>query len=446
MIRNRFRVAALSALLISLPAAGLFAQEAKSAIDSGNSAWILMAAALVLLMTVPGLALFYGGMVRHKNVLSTFYYSFICAVIVSALWVLFQYSAAFGKDVGGIIGSLDKAFFNGIGNNSVYPGQTIPESVFSAYQMMFAIITVALISGAVVERMSFSAWIVFAAIWSSLIYAPLAHWVWGGGWMSHLGSLFGRPDIGVLDFAGGLVVHISSGVSALVAALYLGKRDGYPHEAILPSNIPFTFIGAGLLWFGWFGFNAGSAIMANGQAGSAFMVTNTSAVFGAITWIVLEWIINKKPSMIGGVSGLVAGLATITPASGFVSVQTALFVGIAASIVSFFFVARVKAFFKYDDSLDAFGIHGVGGFLGILVTGLFAVPAIGGKAGLFSGEPVQFLVQLIAGLVGAAFAGVGTFLILLLVDKVFRLKVRVSVQAETAGLDISHHGEKAESK
>lgn len=417
-----------------------------SAINAGDTAWILISSALVLLMTVPGLAIFYGGMVRHKNILSTFYYSFSSAVIVSALWVLVQYSLAFGNDIGGIIGSLHKAFFNGVGNNAVYPGQTIPENVFSAFQMMFAIITVALISGAVVERMRFSAWVLFAVLWSLLIYAPLAHWVWGGGWLSRIGSLFGRPDLGVLDFAGGLVVHISSGVSALVAAIYLGRREGYPHEAILPNNIALTFIGTGLLWFGWFGFNAGSAIASNGQAGNTFMVTNTAAVFGAITWIVIEWIRNRKPSVIGGVSGLVAGLATITPVSGYVDIRFAILIGILAALASYLFVAYVKAFFKYDDSLDAFGIHGVGGTLGVLFAGLFANPAVGGKSGLLYGNSVQFLVQLIGIGTGILLAAGGTFLILFFIDKVLRVKVRVSEEQETGGLDLSMHGEKAESK
>lgn len=415
-------------------------------INSGDTSWLLISSALVLLMTVPGLALFYGGMVRHKNVLSTFYYSFICAVIVSALWVVVQYSLSFGKDVGGIIGSLDKAFFNGIGNNTVYPGQAIPEYVFSAFQMMFAIITVALISGAIVERMQFSAWVVFVVLWSLLVYTPLAHWVWGGGWLSTVGKFFGRPDLGVMDFAGGLVVHISSGLSALTAALYIGRRIGYPKEAIMPNNIALTFIGTGLLWFGWFGFNAGSAIASNGQAGSAFMVTNTAAVFGALTWILIEWVKNKKPSVVGGVSGLVAGLATITPASGFVDIKGAILIGIMASLVSYFFVAKVKGKFKYDDSLDAFGIHGVGGTLGILMAGLIANPLVGGKAGLFYGVPLQFVIQLIGAAVGIVLAVAGTALILFIIEKVFRMKLRVSEADETSGLDLSLHGERVESK
>ena len=435
-------------LIMFFVSSSVFGQSSETAvvINAGDTSWLLISSALVLLMTVPGLALFYGGMVRHKNVLSTFYYSFSSAIIVSALWVLVQYTLAFGKDIGGIIGSLDKAFFNGIGNNTVYPGQTIPEFVFSAFQMMFAIITVALISGSVVERMSFKAWILFVVLWSLLIYTPLAHWVWGGGWLSQVGKLFGKPDLGVIDFAGGLVVHISSGISALVAALWLGKRIGYPKEAILPNNIALTFIGTGLLWFGWFGFNAGSAIASNGQAGSAFLVTNTAAVFASITWIIIEWIKNKKPSVIGGVSGLVAGLATITPASGFVSIKSAILIGILASLISFFFVSKIKAIFKYDDSLDVFGIHGVGGTIGILFAGLLANPAIGGKSGLFFGSPVQFIVQIVGIIIGYALSIGGTIIILLLIEKVFRIPLRVNTDEEVSGLDIILHGERVESK
>ncbi len=434
-------------LMIVFSAAIIYGQDTAAAvINSGDTSWLLMSSALVLLMTVPGLALFYGGMVRHKNILSTFYYSFSSAIIVSALWVIVQYTLAFGKDAGGIIGSLEKAFFNGIGNNTVYPGQTIPEYVFSAFQMMFAIITVALISGSVVERMNFKAWILFVILWSLLVYTPLAHWVWGGGWLSSIGKLFGKPDLGVLDFAGGLVVHISSGISALVAAIYLGKRIGYPKEAILPNNVAMTFIGTGLLWFGWFGFNAGSAIASNGQAGSAFLVTNTAAVFASITWIIIEWIRNKKPSMIGGVSGLVAGLATITPASGFVSIRTAILIGIAASLISYYFVAIVKNHFKYDDSLDVFGVHGIGGTIGILFAGLFANPSIGGKAGLFFGVPVQFIIQIIGAAAGYLLAICGTIIILFLIEKVFRIPLRVVSAEEVTGLDLAQHGERAETK
>lgn len=383
---------------------------------------------------------------QEKNVLATVYYSFAAAIIVSILWVLGQYSLAFGNDVAGIFGNLDKALFNGVGINSVYPGQTIPENVFAVYQLMFAIITVALISGAVVERLSFGAWIVFVTIWSILIYSPLAHWVWGGGWMSKLGALFGQPNLGTMDFAGGLVVHISSGISALVCVLYLGPRVNYEKDTILPNSILTTFIGAGLLWFGWFGFNAGSALQSNGLAGNAFLVTNTAAAFGALVWIVIEWIRNKKPSIIGGTSGLVAGLATITPASGYVDVLGAIIIGTLAGLCTYMFVALIKKALKYDDSLDAFGIHGVSGTLGILLTGFLANPAICGKAGLFYGGTggIQLLIQTLSALIGIVFSAVGTILILLLIEKVFGLKMRVEKHHEIGGLDVAMHGEREE--
>jgi Amt family ammonium transporter len=355
---------------------------------------------------------------------------------------------AFGKDAGGFIGwSVDKFFFGSIGNNSVYPGAgTIPETVFSMFQMMFAIITVALISGAVVERMNFKAWVVFVVLWALLIYAPIAHWVWGGGWLSTLGNLFGwsynGKPLGTLDFAGGLVVHISSGVSALVAILYIGKRIGFEKEAVLPNSVPLTFIGTGLLWFGWFGFNAGSAVASNGLAGNAFLVTNTAAVFAAITWIAIEWFTIKKPSIIGGTSGLVAGLATITPASGFVDVRSAILIGILAGMVAYIFVTKIKKALKYDDSLDVFNIHGVGGTLGILCAGLLANPAIGGAAGLFYGNPAQFFVQLFSAIAGYLYAGIGTLLILIFIDKVLHIKLRVAPEHEIYGLDMVLHGEK----
>ncbi len=425
-------------IFITACSVSLFAQSGAPA-NSGDTAWILTSSALVLLMTMPALAIFYGGMVRKKNILSTMYYSFAAAVIVSALWILFQYSLAFGKDTGGIIGNLDKFLFMGITKDSV--SGSVPEFVFSAFQMMFAIITVALISGAVVERMNFGAWIVFVVLWTLIVYTPLAHWVWGGGWLSKLGNLIGAPGLGTLDFAGGLVVHLSSGVSALVAVLYLGERKNIKKDPVMPNSIVLTFIGAGLLWFGWFGFNAGSALVSGGLAGSAFMVTNTAAVFGALTWMLIEWIRIKKPSVIGGTSGLVAGLATITPASGYVDIPAAILIGILAGLCTYFFVAIVKKALGYDDSLDAFGIHGVSGTIGILLTGLFANPIVGGAAGLFYGRPAQFFVQLISAGVGIVLSVAGTLFILILIEKVFRIKLRVTDQVESAGLDMALHGE-----
>ena len=335
-----------------LGSVSMFAEgSAPPTANSGDTAWILVSAALVLLMTVPALALFYGGMSRKKNVLSTVYYSFSAAIVVSIMWVAFQYSMAFGgKDVMGLFGNLDKAFMHGVGINSL--SGTIPESVFAVFQMTFAIITVALISGAIVERFKFGAWMVFIVLWSLVVYTPLAHWVWSAdGWIFKMGAL---------DFAGGLVVHISSGVSALVAAIFIGERVRYKKEAMLPSNIPYVFIGATLLWFGWFGFNAGSALGANGLAGNAFLVTNTAAAVAALTWMVIEWFVHGKPSVIGAASGLVAGLVAITPAAGFVNTEAAFVIGIVVSILCFLFVAKVKKAFGYDDSLDAFGVHGIG--------------------------------------------------------------------------------------
>lgn len=431
----------LMLLFLSLPATA-FAQNTGNALNTGDTAWILTSSALVLLMTMPGLAIFYGGMVRKKNLLSTMYYSFGAAVLVSALWVLGLYSLSFGPSIGGFIGNLSKAFFNGVGTASLTG--TIPESVFSVYQMMFAIITVALISGALVERLNFGAWAIFIVLWSTLVYAPLAHWVWGGGWLSKIGGWFGLPGTGVLDFAGGLVVHISSGISALVAVIYLGERHNVKKDVILPNSIALTFIGTGLLWFGWFGFNAGSALGANGLAGNAFLTTNTAAVFGAIVWMIIEWARNGKPSVIGGTSGLVAGLATITPAAGFVDVKAAILIGILAGLVTYFFVAFVKKALGYDDSLDAFGIHGISGTLGILLTGLFANPAINGAKGLFFGNPAQFFIQLIGALIGILFSGGLTLLILLFIEKVLRIKLRVSREDEISGLDMALHGEREE--
>jgi ammonium transporter, Amt family len=421
-------------ILILVPALSAFAQ-----VSAGDTAWILTSSALVLLMTMPGLAIFYGGMVRKKNILSTMYYSFAAAVIVSALWVLVQYSLSFGADVGGLIGDLRKALFLSVDKDSIVG--TIPEQVFSAFQLMFAIITVALVSGAVVERMRFSAWLAFVVLWSLLVYAPLAHWVWGGGWLSRLGDLIGVPGVATLDFAGGLVVHISSGVSALVAVLYIGERIDYSKDQVQPNSIVLTFTGCGLLWFGWFGFNAGSALGASGLAGSAFMATNTAAVFGALTWMALEWVRIRKPSVIGGTSGLVAGLATITPAAGFVDVRAAIVIGVLAGLATYASVALVKKRVGYDDSLDAFGIHGVSGTVGILLTGVFASPAVGGVAGLLYGNPGQLLVQLIAAVAGIALSVVGTLLILVVIEKVLGIRLRMSAQEEISGLDMSLHGE-----
>lgn len=433
IISSKTLVMFLFTLLFSF---NVFAEEAApSPINTGDTAWILMSSAMVLLMTMPALGLFYGGMVRKKNILSTFYYSFGAAIVVSILWVVGLYSLSFGgADIKSIIGNLDKVMLKGVEMTSIYPtAPSIPELVFSFFQLTFAIITVALISGALVERMRFSAWLIFAAAWSIVVYAPLAHMVWNPD-----GVLF---KLGALDFAGGLVVHISSGVSALVACLMLGERVRYKKEAMMPSNIPYVFIGASLLWFGWFGFNGGSALGANALAGSAVLVTNTCAAVAALTWMAIEWKSHGKPSIIGAASGLVAGLVAITPAAGFVDVNAAVIMGLIVSPLCYFFVVKVKKHFNYDDSLDAFGIHGVGGTFGAIATGLFANPKINSLGtGLFYGNPKQLWIQLISVGVGYATAIIGTVIVITILKKL--VKVRVEPQEEINGLDLVLHGER----
>jgi len=405
----------------------------QAAADTGDTAFVMISAALVLIMT-PGLALFYGGMVRRKNVLSILMQCFIVMCLVSVQWVLFGYSLSFGPDLGHLIGSLKWAGLSGVGQ-SPYPGYTatIPHQVFMLFQLMFAIITAALITGSFAERMRFPGFLVFILLWTTFVYDPLAHWVWGiGGWLRGLGAL---------DFAGGTVVHISSGVSGLIAALILGRRKGYGSEPILPHYLPMTVLGAALLWFGWFGFNAGSALAANGLAASAFMVTNTAAAMAALSWVFVEWFHHGKPTMLGAVSGGVAGLVAITPASGFVGPMSALVIGLAAGVVCYLAVSVLKARFGYDDSLDVFGVHGVGGTWGALATGLFASTAINpaGANGLFYGNPAQFLIQLASVLTTWAFAAVLTTVILKTISLVTRL--RVTEDDEEQGLDLSQHGE-----
>ncbi len=333
-------------------------------IDTGDTAWMIVATAFVMLMTLPGLALFYGGLAKRKDSLNTMAMSFVTYCIVSFLWVLYGFSFTFGTDIGGIIGSAEKLLLSGVGTNSINDlAKTIPEYVYVVYQMTFAAITVALASGAYIERMKFSAWVLFSILWMTLVYVPVAHWVWGGGFLAKLGAL---------DFAGGTVVHVNAGVAALVGALVLGKR----HEvALKPSNLTLVVTGAGLLWFGWFGFNAGSALAANGLAGAAFINTNTAAALAAISWMFTEWMHTKKPTVLGLASGAVAGLVAITPAAGFVNIKGAIIIGILAGMIPYVAVAGIKAKLGYDDSLDAFGIHGVGGMLGAILTGIFADPA-----------------------------------------------------------------------
>jgi Amt family ammonium transporter len=416
-------------------AAGVAAAEAASPaprIDTGDTAWILISTALVMLMT-PGLALFYGGMVRRKNVLGTIMHSFVAIALVSVQWILFGYSLAFGPDSHGLIGNLSWAGLNGVGltPNADY-APTVPHLAFMIYQAMFAVITPALISGAFAERMKFSAYIIFTLVWTTIVYDPVAHWVWGtGGWLKQLG---------VLDFAGGIVVHASSGFSALAAALYIGKRKGFLHEPMPPHDLPMTVLGAGLLWFGWFGFNAGSALSSGGLATMAFVTTHTAAVAATLTWVFVEWYHRGKPTMFGAATGAIAGLATITPAAGFVGPMPALVIGIAAGLLCYT-ALNAKTKFKYDDSLDAFGVHGVGGTLGTVAVGLFASLAINsaGANGMFFGNPRQLAVQAGAVALIALYSFVVSLVLFKIIEKV--VGVRVDVEQETEGLDITQHGE-----
>jgi Amt family ammonium transporter len=407
---------------------------------SGDNAWMLTSAALVLLMTGPGLALFYGGLVRKKNVLGTMMQSFAMMAVVTVLWALVTYSLAFGSG-NAFIGGLHNVFLRGVGLDPSPYAPTIPLQTFMVYQLMFAIITPALITGAFAERMKFSAMLVFMVLWTVVVYSPMAHMVWGVGGL--LNAATGKFPC--LDFAGGTVVHVTSGVSALITALYLGKRIGYPKEAMQPHSVVLSFIGACLLWVGWFGFNAGSALAAGTLATSAFVATHFGAAAAALGWSAAEWIRNGKPSCLGAISGAVAGLVAITPASGFVSPMAAIAIGLIAGAFCFFMVVRVKIWFGYDDSLDAFGVHGAGGTIGALLTGVFARSAINpvfgaGKAtGLLEGNMHQILNQAMGVGIAWGLAIVGTLAILVLVDKTIGL--RVSVEQEVEGLDLSQHGE-----
>lgn len=398
-------------------------------IDTGDTAWILISSALVLCMTLPGLALFYGGLVRGKNVLGTIMHTMVILCLISLVWVLCGYSLAFGPDNGGLIGGLEWVGLQGVGlEPSVSYAPTVPHQVFMMFQLMFAAITVALITGSFAERMKFKALLLFSVLWSLFVYAPLAHWVWGGGWLAQLGAL---------DFAGGAVVHISSGFGALVCAVMLGKRKGFGVEPMPPHNLPMTVLGTGLLWFGWFGFNAGSALGANGVAAAAFVATHTAASAGGLSWMVAEWVHRGKPTVLGVASGVVAGLATVTPAAGFIGPFSALIIGLVAGSLCYAAVVW-KMRLGYDDSLDVVGIHGVGGFTGILATGLFA--SIGAQ-GLFFGNPGQFGIQVVLALVTLSFSVLGTYLILKFLD--LTVGLRVSKQDEEIGLDLSQHNERA---
>ena len=403
-----------------------------NAINTGDTAWLLMSTAMVMLMT-PGLALFYGGMVRRKNVLGTIMQSFIALGVVTIQWVLFGYSLAFGPDIGGVIGSLAWAGLNGVGPepNPDYAA-TVPHQAFMIFQMMFAVITPALITGAFAERFKFKTYVVFLLLWSTLVYAPLAHWVWGvGGWIRGLGAL---------DFAGGLVVHISSGVSALAAALIVGKRKGHGHEHMPPHNLTMTLMGASLLWFGWFGFNGGSALTSGSLAVSAFVLTHIASSAAALSWSVTEWFYHGKPTLLGAVSGCVAGLVAITPGSGFVEPMGALVIGLVGGALCYVAV-NAKGRFGYDDSLDAVGVHGVGGIFGALATGLFATTAVNaaGANGAFFGNFALLKAQMISVLAASVYAFVISWLLLKALDAT--LGLRVTEEEEVEGLDLSQHGE-----
>jgi Amt family ammonium transporter len=403
-------------------------------INPADTVWVLVSAALVMLMT-PGVALFYGGMVRRKNLLSTMMMSFACLGLVGLLWVLYGYSLSFGDDHAGIIGGFNFLSLMNVGQDpSAVYATTVPHLAFMIFQAMFAIITVALFTGAIVERIKFSALCVFSVLWLTLVYCPVAHWVWGnGGWLAKLG---------VLDFAGGAVVHINAGISALALVLLLGQRRGFPQDAMAPNNVPLVVLGAGLLWFGWFGFNAGSALTAGGLASSAFVATNTAAAAAAFTWMVISWI-HRRPTILGTVTGAVAGLATITPAAGYINPAAAIPIGIIAAIVCYYTMSLFKTKLGFDDSLDVFAVHGVGGILGMLFVGVFATLSVNpaGADGLIAGSGLQLLKQLIGIATIGAYAFGLTWVLGKVVDRTMGL--RVTPSEETVGLDLSQHGEKA---
>jgi len=416
---------AMAVLTSSVPA---FAQE--SSLDTGDTAWMLTATALVLLMTIPGLALFYGGMVRKKNVLSTVMQSFAVTCLMTILWMVAGYSIAFsdGGSLNPWVGGLDKAFFSGISLDDL--SGTIPESVFITFQLTFAIITPALITGAFADRMKFSSMLIFLGAWSLIVYAPITHWVWGGGFLS---------SEGVLDFAGGTVVHINAGIAGLVAAIVLGKRRGYGSENMAPHNLVLSLIGASLLWVGWFGFNAGSAVGANGTAGMAMLVTQIAAASAALSWMTIEWLVRGKPSVLGIISGCIGGLVAITPASGFVDPLGALVIGIVGGAACYWGATKLKQALGYDDSLDAFGVHGIGGIVGALLTGVFAVEAIGGTPGVLEGNITQLWTQFVGILATIIYSAVVTFIILKIIKAL--LGLRVDDESEVEGLDLNLHGE-----
>lgn len=436
-------VAAKAAITITSPAT---ATEEVAKLDSGNTAWMIVATILVLLMTIPGLALFYGGLVRKKNVISILMQCLILTGVISIIWITFGYSWVFGTSfvdsgnpLGAVIGGFDKVFLKGITIHTLSAGN-IPELLFVLFQCMFAVITPALIIGAFAERIKFSGFLLFAVLWSVLVYNPMAHWVWGGGWLQKLGAI---------DFAGGTVVHINAGISALVMAIMLGCRRGYKRDGhpMTPHNTPLVFIGTALLWVGWFGFNAGSGLAADGLAANAFLVTHLAASVSAVVWMTLEWIINKKPTAVGFCTGAVAGLVAITPASGTVDVLGAFVIGLTTAVICFTMVAYVKPKLKYDDTLDAFGVHGIGGIIGSILTGVFATRVITGENGVqgaLYGDWHQLWIQILATLATIVYSAVLTAILFFIVDKTIGL--RVTKEDESIGLDISQHGEIAYSE
>ena len=415
-------------------------QVAVPAVDSGNTAWMIVATILVLLMTIPGIALFYGGLVRQKNVLSIIMQCLLIVGVISILWVAFGYSFVFGTSLcgtaaGSVIGGFDKVMLNGVTPSALTTGN-IPEIIFVVFQCMFAVITPALILGAFAERIKFSGFMLFTILWSILVYNPMAHWVWGGGWLQEMGAI---------DFAGGTVVHINAGISALVMAVLLGKRRGYRvGQPMSPHNVTFVFMGTAFLWLGWFGFNAGSGLQADGIAANAFLVTHLATCVAAMTWMLIDWVHNKKPTTVGVCTGAVAGLVAITPAAGTVSVLGAVCIGLLSSVVCFFMVAVVKTKLKYDDALDAFGVHGMGGIVGSILTGVFATRYISGEGGVegaLYGDWHQLWVQVVATAVSVVFSAAMTYILFKIVDKLVGLRVDARVEEE--GLDIYEHGESA---
>ena len=402
-----------------------FAEQGR--LDSGDTAWIMVASAFVMLMSVPALAIFYGGLAKRKDTLNTMAMTLVTYALITFLWIVYGYSLTFCGDVSGILGNMQNFLLHKISMQSL--SESLPEYVFVVFQLTFAAITVALISGAYIERMKFSAWVLFSFLWFTLVYVPVAHWIWGGGFLAKKG---------VIDFAGGIVVHLTAGIAALVGCLILGKRK---EPVLVPSNLTLVVIGTGLLWFGWFGFNAGSALASNALAGIAFVNTNLAGAMGALSWVVVEWIVNKKPTVLGFASGALAGLATITPAAGFVNVESALIIGVLGGIASYIMVAIVKPKFGYDDALDVMGIHGISGIIGPILTGLLADPKVNGVAGLFYGNSSLFGAQVLGVVVVTLYVAIVTALVLYVIKGI--IGIRVEEEEEDLGLDKTQHGEKA---